>query len=247
MHASLSAALANGEFFALYQPQIATLDGRVAGVEALLRWQRPGFGIIEPSDFVTIAEKQGLIAPLGAFMLERACQTAAAWGELKLGINVSPLQFARVDFADVIFAIAGRANLPLHRLEIEITETAAFGDLEAAKATLAQLRARGVSIALDDLGSGLATPALMRALPLDRVKLGKEVVVTCQTPEGAALVRGLICAARDLGLGVTAEGVETQAEQEFLQACGCDLLQGYLFARPMTGIEFTSFLRHRLD
>jgi EAL domain-containing protein (putative c-di-GMP-specific phosphodiesterase class I) len=200
-------------------------------------------GTIGPDDFVTFAEDNELIDALGAFILERACQTAARWGDVAVSVNVSPLQFARPDLVEFIVATAARAQLPLHRLEIEITETSQFGDLAAACMTLEALRQHGVSISLDDLGSGHATTELMQRLPLDRVKLGKAVVDLAATEEGAREVAALIRHALDLGLGVTAEGVETQEQLAFLRTCGCDRIQGFFYARPMSGPELSAFVR----
>lgn len=243
MRTALSAALENGEFFALYQPQLAADGSRVVSAEALLRWRRPGMGTVGPDDFVPFAEDNRLIDALGSFMLERACRTAARWGDLPVSINVSPLQFARADLDAYILEVAALAELPLSRLEIEITETAPFADIPAARETINKLRAQGIKVSLDDLGSGHATTFLMQQLPLDRVKLGKDMVDRAATPEGAQLLAKLVQDARDLGLDVTAEGVETPEQLAFLRSCGCDRMQGYLFARPMTGVEVTAFVR----
>jgi EAL domain-containing protein (putative c-di-GMP-specific phosphodiesterase class I) len=243
MRTALKAALVNGELFALFQPQLTVDGARVVSAEALLRWRRPGVGTIGPDDFVPYAESHELIEALGSFMLDRACRTAATWTDLPVSINVSPLQFARADLAEDILSFAAAANLPPTRLEIEITETAPFGDIVAARRIIEALRAQGVVVALDDLGSGHATTCLMQQLPLDRVKLGKSVVDLAATQEGGEGVAKLIRHARDLGLGVTAEGVETEEQLAFLRACGCDRIQGYLFARPMMGDEIEDFVR----
>ncbi len=232
-----------GEFFALYQPQLSVDGLRVVSAEALLRWSRPGIGTIGPDDFVPFAEDNKLIDELGSFMLERACETAAHWGDLPVSINVSPLQFARVDLAAYILTIAAKAGLPPGRLEIEITETAPIGDIAAVRATIAELRAQGVRVSLDDLGAGHATTCLMRELPLDRVKLGKSMADDAMTEKGAEHVSNLIQQARDFGLAVTAEGVETQAQLDFMRSCGCDRIQGYIFAKPMSGAEISAFAR----
>lgn len=243
MRTALQAALDNGELFALYQPQLSVDGLRVVSAEALLRWSRPGMGTVGPDDFVPFAEDNKLIDGLGSFMLERACHTAARWGDLPVSINVSPLQFARVDLAAYILNIAVQAGLPTSRLEIEITETAPFGDLAMVRATIGELRAQGVRVALDDLGDGHATTRLMRELPLDRVKLGKNRADGAMTEAGAALVSDLIRHALDFGLAVTAEGVETQAQLAFMRDCGCDRIQGYIFAKPMSGADVTAFTR----
>jgi EAL domain-containing protein (putative c-di-GMP-specific phosphodiesterase class I) len=243
MHTALQAALDNGELFALYQPQLSVDGLRVVSAEALLRWSRPGMGTVGPDDFVPFAEDNELIHALGSFMLDRACETAANWGDLPVSINVSPLQFARIDLAAYILKIAAQAGLPPSRLEIEITETAPFGDIASVRATIDELRAHGVSVSLDDLGTGHATTCLMRELPLDRVKLGKSMADDAMTEAGAGLVSNLIRQALDFGLAVTAEGVETQAQLEFMRACGCDRIQGYIFAKPMSGADVSAFIR----
>ena len=243
MRTALQAALDKGELFALYQPQLSVDGLRVVSAEALLRWSRPGMGTIGPDDFVPFAEDNELIDALGSFMLERACETAARWGDLPVSINVSPLQFARVDLAAYILEIAAQAGLPPARLELEITETAPFADIAAVRATLSELRAQGVHVSLDDLGTGHATTRLMRDLPLDRVKLGKSMADDAMTEMGAEHVAQLIRQALDLGLAVTAEGVETEAQLAFMRSCGCDRIQGYIFARPMSGAEISAFAR----
>jgi EAL domain-containing protein (putative c-di-GMP-specific phosphodiesterase class I) len=243
MRTALQAALDKGELFALYQPQLSVDGLRVVSAEALLRWSRPGMGTIGPDDFVPFAEDNKLIDALGSFMLERACETAATWGDLPVSINVSPLQFGRVDFAAYILKIAAQAGLPPERLEIEITETAPIIDIAAVCVIISELRAQGVRVSLDDLGTGHATTRLMRELPLDRVKLGKSMTDDSTTEAGAGAVSNLIRQALDLGLDVTAEGVETQAQLAFMRGCGCDRIQGYIFAKPMTGIEISAFAR----
>lgn len=240
MFAALSAGLARGELVALYQPQITSDGRRLAGAEALLRWNRPE-GVVDPGEFVVYAENHGLIEPLGEFILREACRDACAWGDLKISVNVSPLQFSRRDLAAFIIRTAQDAGLPLRRLEIELTETAPVQDLSRAKAVIDELRASGVTVALDDLGCGGSTPQLMRALPFDRVKLGKPTVAERVTPEGAAALAAYVSEARALGLNVTAEGVETREDQEAVTALGCDLLQGYLFAHALTAKEFAAF------
>lgn len=233
MHNALSAALSNSEFFALYQPQISVADGRVVAAEALLRWERPGVGVVQPADFVRFAEENGLIDPIGTFMLQVACRDAMAWSDIRVAVNVSQKQFARPSLAQFICEIAQMAGLPLTRLEIEVTETATFPDLDRAIGELEELRAQGVVVSLDDLGSGHATLELMAKLPLDRVKLGRDIVETYASAQGAARLRTLVSAAHQAGLGVTAEGIETHGERDFLQSLGSDQMQGFLFAHPM--------------
>ncbi len=243
MRTALQAALDNGELFAVYQPQMAADGSRVVSAEALLRWRRPGVGTIGPDDFVPFAENNALIEALGSFMLERACRTAADWGELPVSVNVSPRQFTRPALASLILQAAGDAGLPPARLEIEITETAPLEDVASARATIRVLRDAGVRVSLDDLGSGHATTGLMRELPLDRVKLGKTLVDLSADHGGRRSLAKVIRQALALNLGVTAEGVETQEQLAFLRDCGCDRIQGFFFARPMSGLEIGAFAR----
>ncbi len=242
MRDALLAAIRNGELFVLYQPQVSVGERRVVAVEALVRWQPSEGEFVPPSDFVPFAEQNDLIDPLGSYVLERACQDAAAWQGLRVAVNVSQKQFALPDLAEFICSIAQKSGLKLSQLEVEVTETADFPDRASAIDQLKILQMRGVIVSLDDLGSGNATKELMAALPLTRVKLGRGLVATCQTSEGAAHLRDLIGAAHARGLGVTAEGVETKVECELMRAFGCDLMQGFFFAEPMRAEEVAAFV-----
>jgi EAL domain-containing protein (putative c-di-GMP-specific phosphodiesterase class I) len=242
MREALPAAIQNSELFALYQPQVSVNGRCIVAVEALLRWDRPGVGVVLPAHFLPYAEDNDLIDPIGTFMLERACRDAAHWGGIRVAINVSQKQFARPELADFICTIALAHGVNLRDLEIEVTETAAFPHFAEAVAQLKILRARGVTISLDDLGSGNATKDLMASLPLDRVKLGKEVVELCTTTFGKARLADLIGAAHLLGLGVTAEGIETKIECDILRDLGCDQMQGFFFSQPMPAGELLAFI-----
>lgn len=245
MHIALPEAITKGEFFALYQPQVSAADGRVVAAEALLRWERPGVGTVLPGDFVPFAEEHGLIDPIGTFMMQMACRDAVAWKDIRVAVNVSQKQFEQPALAPFICGIAESAGLPLPRLEVEITETSAFADVDRAIAELSALRSRGVVVSLDDFGTGTATLDLMAKLPLDRVKIGRDTVQDIPTNAGAERLRELVAAAHARQLGVTAEGVETKAEYEFLRELGCDLMQGFLFARPMTAKALATFVGAR--
>jgi EAL domain-containing protein (putative c-di-GMP-specific phosphodiesterase class I) len=237
MRYALSEAIRTKELFVLYQPQVSVEERRIVTVEALVRWERTQGEVVPPSDFVPFAEQNELIDPLGAYVMERACQDAAKWKGLRIALNVSQKQFALPDLADFICTVAQDNGLELADLEVEVTETADFPDRAAAIDQLKILHMRGVSVSLDDLGSGSATKELMEALPLSRVKLGRPLVEFYQTSEGAERLRDLIGAAQALGLGVTAEGVETKNECEFLRALGCDLMQGFFFSKPLRAEE----------
>ena len=242
MHYALSEAISNSELFVLYQPQVSLEERRIVAVEALVRWEPTGGEVVPPSDFVPFAEQNELIDPLGAYVLERACQDAAKWQELRIALNISQKQFALPDLADFICSVAQENGLKLSALEVEVTETADFPDRTAAIDQLKILQMRGVTVSLDDLGSGNATKELMEALPVTRVKLGRPLVENYQTSEGAARLRDLIGAAQALGLGITAEGVETKQEYDCLRALGCDLMQGFLFSKPLRAEEVMDFV-----
>lgn len=241
MRYALSAAIKNSELFVLYQPQVSVGERRIVAVEALVRWERVAGELVPPADFVAFAEQNELIDPLGSFVLERACRDAVAWPGLRVAVNVSQKQFAIPDLAEFICSVARDCELKLTDLEVEVTETADFPDRAAAIDQLKILQMRGVTVSLDDLGSGNATKELMAALPLNRVKIGRPLVAACQTSEGAARLRDLIAAARARGLGVTAEGIETKAECEFLRELGCDLMQGFFFSKPLRAEEVSGF------
>ena len=241
MRDALSAAISNGELFVLYQPQVSVGERRVVAVEALVRWQRTKGVFVPPSDFVAFAEQNNLIDPLGTYVLERACRDAAAWKGLRVAVNVSQKQFALPDLAECICSVARKSGLNLSDLEIEVTETADFPDRAAAIDQLKILQMRGVTVSLDDLGSGNSTKELMAVLPLTSVKLGRALIETYQTSEGAARLRDLVAAARMRGLSVTAEGVETKAECQYLRAIGCDLMQGFFFAKPLPAEDVMDF------
>ncbi|MDB5510102.1 MAG: hypothetical protein JWL93_2571 [Hyphomicrobiales bacterium] len=236
----LAAAIRNDDLFLLYQPQV-TADGRkLVAAEALVRWRDPSRGIVEPDHFVQQAEQHGLIDDLGSWVLEHACREAARWSDISVAVNVSPLQFRRPDFVSFVTGIVSRSGLDFHKLEIEITESAYFDDPDGAAAALRELRAKGIRIALDDFGTGYSSLSYLRRLPLDKVKIDKSFIAEVGDRRGAEIVKAVLALAHALGLQVTAEGVETASQQRFLAECGCDFLQGYLFAKPMEAAELSS-------
>ena len=248
----LRQALEKGEFRLEYQPQFLA-DGELVGFEALLRWQHPERGTIAPDRFIPIAEETGLIVPIGKWVLDEACQQLATWRragyqKLRIAVNVSTVQFERQDWMETISQALAQNGLPPSALEVELTESVVMKNCERAAERLAQLRKLGISSAIDDFGTGYSSLKYLQNLPIDTLKIDQTFVRNLdplsdgQTGNGA-IVRAIVSLAQQLGLRVVAEGVETDAEFELLRQLGCDLVQGYLFARPMPVEKCDIFLR----
>lgn len=242
---TLGDALERGEFMVHYQPQVAAESAAIVSVEALVRWNHPDRGLVGPGAFVPLAEKSGIIDDLGAWILARACQDAARWPTIAVGVNVSPRQFARADFVDRVAETAAAAGLPFSRLEIEITESAYFDEPDRAEQEIRRLRALGIKLALDDFGTGYASLALLKRLPFDKLKIDKSFVDDVGSTSGAAIVHAIVALARALGLKITAEGVSTREQQRFLRAAGCHYLQGFLFSKAVPPDEIERMLGKR--
>ena len=227
----------------VYQPIFEASTLRPTGVEALLRWLHPEIGLVPPDIFVPIAEESGLIDQIGAFVLDRACRDALAWPDVRLSVNVSPVQFRNPKFDVALADVVADTGFPLARLEIEMTETHLVANPERAQSIIANLRARGVAISLDDFGTGYSSIGYLRRFSFDKLKLDRSLVVGITSNHSAReLCEATIAIARALDLKVTAEGVETESEAAVLRHAGCDYLQGYAFARPMTAEAVGSFL-----
>ncbi|HZR57202.1 MAG TPA: EAL domain-containing protein [Terriglobales bacterium] len=249
----LRQALDNGEFRLEYQPQFLA-DGELVGFEALLRWDHPKQGIIAPAKFVPIAEETGLVVPLGKWVLNQACQQLAAWrcagyDKLRMAVNVSTLQFEREDWLETISDALKENGLPPSTLELELTESVVMKNCETAAARLGQLRALGISSAIDDFGTGYSSLKYLQNLPIDTLKIDQSFVrnldpLSNGESGNGAIVRAIVTLAQQLGLRVVAEGVETKEEFELLRHLGCDLVQGYLFSKPMTVEACDLFLRN---
>lgn len=236
LESGLRHALDDGELRLVYQPLVTLDDGRLTGVEALLRWDHPIFGIVAPLRFVSLAERNGLIIPIGGWVLREACRQLAAWGDEALGVsvNVSARQLGSTDLVEVVRAALKDAGIDPARLCLEITETAMMADPGAIGATLCALKALGVRLAVDDFGVGHASLRQLRALlPVDTLKIDKSFVdgIT-EDADDAAIVEGVIRLAHSLGLEAVAEGVETAEQVAMLRSFSCQTGQGYHFARP---------------
>jgi diguanylate cyclase (GGDEF)-like protein/PAS domain S-box-containing protein len=233
---ALALALDAGELQMHYQPQIGR-DGRIAGAELLMRWRRQDGSMVAPSVFIPIAEQTGLIQRLGHWAMREACQAvvalAAAGHRLALSVNVSPSQFRQADFVDQVRATLAETGAPAGLLILEVTEGLLIDKFDETVERMRELAALGLRFSIDDFGTGYSSLAYLRRMPLYELKIDRSFI--CDTPgdaNGLAIVQAILAMARHLGLRVVAEGVETQAQADFLVAAECDCLQGYLFARP---------------
>ena len=232
----LRAAMAANALELHYQPLVKLASGRVSGFEALLRWRHPERGFVPPSEFIPVAEETGLIVPLGAYVLRRACSDAARWpDDVKLAVNLSPLQFRSGSLFATVKRTLEETGLPPHRLELEITETVLLERVDHVLATLHALRALGVRISMDDFGTGYSSLSYLRKFPFDRIKIDRSFVHGLgRNADSRAIVRAILTLGASLGITITAEGVESEEELTCLKAEGCNEGQGYLFskARP---------------
>ena len=224
-----------------YQPLVSCLTGDVDGFEALLRWHHPDRGTIPPLDFIGIAEESGLILEIGRWVLDTACQTAAGWAEPRwVAVNISPVQFRHANVFDLVSQALARSGLPANRLELEITEGILMEDTARALEVLSKLRALGVRIALDDFGTGYSSLSYLRSFTFDKLKIDRSFIRGLGESEDAALiVRTIIGLAHNLGLSITAEGVETAEQLAMVRDHLCDEVQGYLLGRPLPMGDFT--------
>ncbi|MGZ5864212.1 MAG: bifunctional diguanylate cyclase/phosphodiesterase [Xanthobacteraceae bacterium] len=241
-------ALANGELRLVYQPQKDIRSGKVIGLEALLRWKHPTRGDVSPADFVPIAEDTGVILQIGEWVLRTACREAATWSEpLTIAVNVSAIQIHNLNFAHAVHEILFETGLTPGRLELKITETALVRDLHRALATLRRIKMLGVRIAMDDFGTGYSSLSNLRAFPFDKIKIDGSFIRSVNTnDQAAAIVRSVLGLGKALKLPVLAEGVETNAELEFLASENCTEVQGYLLGRPAS-IETLRLVTHGAD
>lgn len=247
MSRRMRVALANGEFRLAYQPQVDLQTNRVTGVEALLRWDDAELGPVSPAAFIPIAEENGLIVPIGEWVMQQACFQAQTWQAslpgLRMSVNLSPRQFARGDIVRVVQRALSRAQLSPQLLEVEITEGALLnlGSLDVLRA----LRAMDIDIAIDDFGTGYSSLSYLRRFRAERLKLDMSFVRGIGVhQEDEIIARAILSLGRALGFSVVAEGVETDLQLSFLRRHGCSVVQGYRFARPMPAPEAHTFIRH---
>jgi EAL domain-containing protein (putative c-di-GMP-specific phosphodiesterase class I) len=233
----LENALALNEFHLEYQPLIG-LDGQIAGMEALLRWDNARLGRVAPSEFIPVAEERGLIVRIGEWVARAACRDGANWirsgGEVaRVAINVSALQLVDKGFTEMIGRALDDSGFPATKLEVEVTESVLVANLEHTVDRIARLRAMGIHFSIDDFGTGYSSLNQLRTLPVDNVKIDRSFIKDIERLEGNSLVRGIIALAHSLQLKVVAEGVETEAQLAALRSMGCDRNQGFQLHRPM--------------
>ena len=242
----LRTAIKNGGFELNFQPLYSLAEKRLTGFEALIRWNHPTRGQINPVEFIPLAEETGLIVPIGEWVLREACHQASSWpADVSVAVNVSPKQFAATGIASTVLSALAASRLAPHRLELEITESIFIADVEQTLATLHSLRNLGVKIALDDFGTGYSSLSYLRSFPFDKVKIDKSFVEDLGTSDnGHAVIRAITTLAAALGMETLAEGVEDIAQYEVLEREGCQNIQGYLFSRPVEADAVAGLLRH---
>lgn len=243
LEADLKYAIEQDEISVVFQPVVNTLTRRISGVEALARWSRAGYGPVSPDVFIAAAESSGLIDRLGLSVLQKACHAAADWPEVKLAVNISPVQFRNPLFAAQVLSILDEHGISPSRVMLEMTEGYFIHHPERAGTAIEKLKQIGVSIALDDFGSGFASIGYLRQFGFDRMKIDKSLVVALdEGGRSLEMLTATVALARSLGIPVTAEGIETEDQAAILQLCGCDELQGYLFSKPVAADQISQLL-----
>ena len=240
----LREGLALGQFVLYYQSQ-RDVSGRVTGAEVLLRWNHPRRGVVAPNDFIPLTEETGLIIPLGAWVLERACAQLAAWSSaphtahLSIAVNISVRQFRQPEFVDQLRAVLGASGADPRRLKLELTESLLLENVEEIIGKMQALKRQGVCFSLDDFGTGYSSLSYLKRLPLDQLKIDQSFVRDLPADSNdAAIASTILALAHHMGLNVIAEGVETEEQRAFLASIGCRAFQGYLFGRPVPLAQF---------
>src|SRR5450830_1688224 len=238
-------ALANGEFELYYQPIVNLQTNQVSGCEALLRWHHPERGVVEPTEFIPVAEENGLIASLGEWVLRQACADAATWPDgVKVAVNLSPTQLMGGKLLPVVMNALAASGISASRLEFEITESVLMQNTFASLAMLHQLRDIGVRIAMDDFGTGYSSLSYLRSFPFDKIKIDRSFIRELgKENDCVAIIRAVTRLGRSLGMITTAEGVETEEQLEILRTEGCTQVQGYLFSPPRPVAEVPAILQ----
>ncbi|CAG9607782.1 hypothetical protein NEOCIP111885_01474 [Pseudoneobacillus rhizosphaerae] len=240
LESSLRKGLERDEFILYYQPQISLLTNEIVGVEALVRWERPGFGLVPPSEFIPLAEEMGLIVPIGERVLLEACKQSVSWREkglpvFRIAVNISSLQFQQNDFIETVSRIIKETRANPNDIELEITESMAMGPIEKNLAKLSYLKKMGFLIAMDDFGTGYSSLHYLSQFPIDRLKIDRSFISSLgKSEKDAAIVKLIVMMAKGLNFQVLAEGVEEELQKEFLMDIGCDEFQGYLYSPPIS-------------
>ena len=246
---ALRKALDRGELRLVFQPRMALSDGRITGVEALLRWHCPELGDIPPTTFIPLAEESGLILQIGVWVLQEACQTLRRWRnhgltEVSMAVNVSVLQLLRGNLPEQLQEILEQTGVPANRIELEVTETMVMQNAEQTTAVLNELRSLGVTLAIDDFGTGYSSLVYLKRLPIDTLKIDKEFIGDLiRDPDDEAITATVITMGHSLGLNVIAEGVETEDQLNYLRDQGCDEIQGFWLSPPIDPHRCLAFIR----
>jgi diguanylate cyclase (GGDEF)-like protein/PAS domain S-box-containing protein len=247
----LRKALDRGEFLLCYQPTVDIQTRTIVGAEALVRWKHPHKGMISPGEFIPLAEETGLIVPIGEWVLSTACSQNRAWQHagnkpFRVAVNLSGRQFDQEDLIEVVSGALRDTGLDPQYLELEITESTIMKNPEKAATTLQKLKGMGIWLSIDDFGTGYSSLGNLRKFPIDTLKIDRSFVMNITTDsDDAAITAAIIAMAHSLKLGVTAEGVESEGQQSFLRELGCDVVQGYLFSRPVPAEEFIKLVREK--
>ncbi len=228
-----------------YQPQVHGQTGEIIGVEALVRWQHPELGLVSPKKFIPLAEETGLILPIGEWIMHTACEQAKKWQgnrAFRVAVNLANLQLKQSDINATIKKMIDQFDIPPELLELELTENIVFQDADRSFDDLFDLKALGISLAMDDFGSGFSTLRHLAHIPFDRIKIDKKLISNIHNPKDAAVVSGIIAICNDLGLDVIAEGVETSQQLDFCLSQNCNYFQGWYYCPAVDPSEITKFL-----
>jgi diguanylate cyclase (GGDEF)-like protein len=251
LETSLRQAIDNGELLLHYQPRVMVDSLAFTGVEALVRWRHPRLGIVSPADFIPLAEETGLILPIGEWVLREACRQNKQWQKqgfapMRVGVNISALQLQRQDLAEIVVQILEETELTPQSLDLELTESSIMANAKATIDVLTRLQCMGVTISIDDFGTGFSSLSYLKRLPIDALKIDQSFVREVTTNrDDAALVMAIITLAHNLRLRVVAEGVETEEQWRFLHLLRCDEIQGFVFSKPLPPDELEHLLVSR--
>ena len=251
LESALRRALEREEFLLYYQPQVDLASGRIIGLEALLRWQRPEHGLVSPGEFIPLLEETGLIVPVGEWVLHTACRQGRIWQQaglppIRIAVNLSALQFRQPDLVGMVARILAETGFdPVTQgLELELTESLLMKNVGETVATLHRLHEMGVKLSIDDFGTGYSSLSYLKRFPLNSLKIDQSFVRDLSSnPDDAAIVSAIIALGHGLKLSVIAEGVETAGQLAYLRELKCDEMQGFLFSRPVPASEITQLLQ----
>jgi EAL domain-containing protein (putative c-di-GMP-specific phosphodiesterase class I) len=251
--ADLHRALKLEQFELHYQPKYDGATQRIHSVEALIRWRHPERGLVPPDQFIPLAEESGLIVPIGEWVLREACRQQRIWQSqglprLRVAVNISALQFRRLDLVDTVARALADAGIEARYLEIELTETAVMTDPGESVGILERLSRMGVIVSVDDFGTGYSSMSYLRRFPIDKLKIDRSFITNVMTSaDDASIVQAIISLAHGLRLKVVAEGIESAEQVQFLRSLGCDQYQGFYFSRPVDAADFEKMLRQSAE